>query len=128
MMGLQFRVIYKKGINNGAADALSRKPVDSSQLFAMTTVKPVWLEAVEASYVGDPYVQGVIQKLSLSPDDKSKFTYRSGLLRYDNHIWIGNSKNLQDQVILPFTTVPKVATPASLSPVATCSLCLSGQA
>jgi hypothetical protein len=30
MMGLQYKIVYKKGINNGAADALSRKPVDTA--------------------------------------------------------------------------------------------------
>jgi hypothetical protein len=36
LMGLQYTVQYKKGIHNGAADALSRKPVHSSPLMAAT--------------------------------------------------------------------------------------------
>lgn len=40
MMGLQYKVVYKKGILNGAADALSRKPVSSSDLFVVTQVQP----------------------------------------------------------------------------------------
>jgi hypothetical protein len=32
LMGLRYRVHYKQGINNGAADALSQKPPDSSQV------------------------------------------------------------------------------------------------
>jgi hypothetical protein len=50
MMGLNFRVQYKKRIHNGAADALSRKPVHSSQLFSVTTMQPVWLTTVLNSY------------------------------------------------------------------------------
>jgi hypothetical protein len=36
MMGLQFTVVYKKGALNGAADALSRKPVHSSELYVVS--------------------------------------------------------------------------------------------
>jgi hypothetical protein len=36
LMGLQYRVMYKKGIHNGAADALSRKPTGSSPLMTIT--------------------------------------------------------------------------------------------
>lgn len=35
MMGLQYKVVYKKGALNGAADALSRKPVASSAVMAI---------------------------------------------------------------------------------------------
>jgi len=41
MMGLQFKVMYKKGIHNGAADSLSRKPVDASQLLVISEVQPI---------------------------------------------------------------------------------------
>ena len=58
-MALQYRVEYKKGILNGAADALSRKPVESSQVMAVTTVKPVWLEHVEASYSQDQFFSAI---------------------------------------------------------------------
>jgi hypothetical protein len=40
LMGLQYRVQYKQGINNGAADALSRKPPEISQVFAISTIQP----------------------------------------------------------------------------------------
>jgi hypothetical protein len=34
LLGLQYRIVYKKGVDNGAADALSRVPV--AQCTAMT--------------------------------------------------------------------------------------------
>jgi hypothetical protein len=46
LMGLQYQVMYKKGILNGAADALSRKPVHSSKVLAVSVVKLLWLENV----------------------------------------------------------------------------------
>lgn len=36
LMGLQYRVVYKQGIDNKAADALSRKPYDAQDLLALS--------------------------------------------------------------------------------------------
>jgi hypothetical protein len=40
LLGLQYRVVYKKGIENGAADALSRRPLMDAVLFSLSTVVP----------------------------------------------------------------------------------------
>jgi hypothetical protein len=72
MVGLQYKVVYKKGTLNGAADALSHKPVTASELMAMTTVKPLWLEQVEASYANDTHAQTLLQKLSLDPGSSGR--------------------------------------------------------
>ena len=60
MMGLQYKIVYKQGALNGVADALSRKPVDSSAVYAITQTTPVWLESVVASYAHDATVQDKI--------------------------------------------------------------------
>lgn len=60
LMGLQYKVQYKQGIHNGAADALSRKPPHSSQLFTVTTVQPVWLSSVLTSYDTDARAQELL--------------------------------------------------------------------
>jgi hypothetical protein len=60
LMGLQYTMQYKKGILNGAVDALSRKPVEASPLMAATVLQPVWLGRVAVSYIGDEYSQQLI--------------------------------------------------------------------
>jgi hypothetical protein len=50
-MGLQYSVQYKKGIHNGAADALSHKPFDAETLLATTVLRPLWLQQVADSYL-----------------------------------------------------------------------------
>src|SRR4051812_36907570 len=98
-MGLQYTVAYKKGILNGAADALSRKPVDSSEVLAISVVKPLWLETVEKSYENDAHVQEIIRKLLVDSTSEPHYTYRSGLLHYDNRIWVGEDKQLRTQIM-----------------------------
>jgi hypothetical protein len=89
MMGLQYIVVYKKGALNGAADALSRMPPHASAVFAITQVQPVWLEHIIASYQNDSFAQEKLQQLACDPLFAPHFSLSAGVLRYDNHIWVG---------------------------------------
>lgn len=102
-MGLQ----YKKGIHNGAADSLSRRPNPSSQLFPVTVVQPSWLSTVQASYAKDDFAQKLLQKLALKPDSKGNYTLDHGLLRHKGRIWLGNDSALQRQIISAFHDSPQ---------------------
>jgi hypothetical protein len=95
MMGLNFRVHYKKGIHNGAADALSRKPIQSSQLFSVTTIQPTWLQSVMSSYDADEKAQQLLQKLALDPYADGQYSLDNGLLRHKGRIWVGPDITLQ---------------------------------
>jgi len=86
LMGLQYKVVYKKGILNGAADALSRKLNPDSQVFSVSTVQPVWLDKVVSSYAEDKSAQSLIQKLALDPHAVADFSLQHGLLRYKGRI------------------------------------------
>jgi hypothetical protein len=44
LLGLQYRVVYKKGANNGAVDALSRRPHPDSSLFHVTSIVSQWMD------------------------------------------------------------------------------------
>jgi hypothetical protein len=106
LMGLQYRVQYKQGINNGAADALSRKPPDSSQVFAISTVQPAWVAAVIASYTIDDHAQQILQKLAVDSGAVAHFTLVQGVLRYKNRIWVGHDAALRQQLISAFHDSP----------------------
>uniref|UniRef100_A0A0A9AW74 Uncharacterized protein n=1 Tax=Arundo donax TaxID=35708 RepID=A0A0A9AW74_ARUDO len=51
MLGLQYKICYKKGQENRIADALSRVSINSEQeIMSMTSVQPTWLQEVTVSY------------------------------------------------------------------------------
>jgi hypothetical protein len=106
MMGLQYQVVYKKGALNGAADALSRKPPNSSEIYSITQVRPVWIEQVVESYRNDSFAQETIQKLAVDALSVPHFSLSSGVLRYDSRIWVGNDTTMQQQLIAAFHDSP----------------------
>jgi hypothetical protein len=63
LLGFNYKIVYKKGLDNRAANALSRRPHDLVQCSAISIVLPKWLEEIQATYEGDSYAQGVIAKL-----------------------------------------------------------------
>lgn len=61
MLGLRYRIVYKKGVDNRAADALSRRPsVVQGDLATITSVVPAWLEEVQKGGVEDPAAQRLL--------------------------------------------------------------------
>ncbi|WVZ62540.1 hypothetical protein U9M48_012279 [Paspalum notatum var. saurae] len=93
LLGLQYRVVYRKGADNRAADALSRRP-HSGELNAVST-----LDAVVQGYSADDQAQSLLARLALQPDAVPHFTLRDGILRYKQRIWLGNNEPLQTQVL-----------------------------
>jgi hypothetical protein len=81
LLGLQFKIVYKKGLDNRVADALSRNPsLATDQLMAISHSTPVWLEEVVKGYQVDEQSQKLLAKLVISsPFDN--FSLGDGLIR-----------------------------------------------
>ena len=66
LMGLQYKICYKKGSSNHAADALSRVPHNPSlELYALSAVQPSWLVDLQESYKASSQAIQLLSKLSL---------------------------------------------------------------
>lgn len=101
LMGLQFKIIYKQGKENQAADALSRV-AHLLAIQAMSTVQPQWLQEVPNSYATDIQAQHLLAQLAIvSPDDKG-FSLDNGIIRKHNLIWVGHNSALQTKLISAF--------------------------
>ena len=103
LMGLQFKIVYKKGSENTAADSLSRV---AHTLFsnAITVVQPVWLQEVLNSYATDMIAQQKLQTLAVGGPDDQGYEPCQGIIRHKNRIWIGENAALQTKLISAFHT------------------------
>jgi hypothetical protein len=99
LLGLQYKVVYKKGAENRVVDALSRRSHPQSSLQLISSVTPDWLLLVQESYIADPHAKALLAKLSLHGDSVPNYTLKDGLLRYKSKIWIGHNPALQSQLI-----------------------------
>lgn len=84
LLGLQYRIVYRKGADNGAADALSRVP--TVQCDALTVCQPQWLSEVLHSYEQDPVAQDLLTKLRVDSTGTPNYTLRDGLIRYKGRL------------------------------------------
>jgi hypothetical protein len=99
LLGLQYKVVYRKGSENRAADALSRKSAHDSVCAAISSVTPRWIQEVLDGYRNDPNALSLLAKLAIDADAVPHFTLSSGLLKFKNRIWIGQNPALQQKLL-----------------------------
>lgn len=102
LLGLQYRIVFKKGVDNSAADALSRHPGVVSSCLALSSCIPKWVTDVVNSYAQDTVATNLIAKLVIDPSAVPHYTWQDGLLRYKNRIWVGASPELQSRLLTAF--------------------------
>lgn len=101
LLGLRYRLCYRKGSDNGATDALSRRPIsETDELYAISLCQPKWLDEVRQGYAQDPATQKIIDDLQSDPQSHQHFDLAEGLLRYQGQVWIGRNLPMQQQMLL----------------------------
>jgi transposase InsO family protein len=98
LLGLNYRIVYKKGSENTVADALSRRDTEDLHL-ALSSSSPQWLSEVVASYTDSPQAQELLSKLATHPVGFSHYSLQNGVVRYKDRIWLGHSEQLQQQAL-----------------------------
>jgi hypothetical protein len=102
MMGLQFKIVYRKGRENAAADALSRV-AHLMAIHVVSSVQPAWIQEVLNSYATDKTAQQLLQQLAISSPDAKGFSLHNGLIKLNEKVWIGNNSAMQTKLIAAFT-------------------------
>jgi hypothetical protein len=102
LMGLQYRIVYRKGTKNRATDALSRHPTPPAICAVVSTLIPSWISSVIATYDSDPFARDLIAKLTLNAEVVPYYSLNSGVLRYRNRIWVGNEAKLHHHIMTKF--------------------------
>ena len=106
LMGLQYKIVYKKGVENRVADALSRRPASGQEILAISVVQPLWITKIIQSYDNDSRVQSLLQQLAIDPSSHAEFKLQDGVLKYKNCFWLGANVDLQHKIISAFHASP----------------------
>ncbi|XP_066317156.1 uncharacterized protein [Miscanthus floridulus] len=80
LMDLQFKIIYKQGVNNQAADALSRCYHNDSvnSVMAVSVSNPACLDRVRQGYQDDPTALKLLEDFEHSNGSVGTFTLKDG--------------------------------------------------
>ncbi|WVZ78975.1 hypothetical protein U9M48_026610 [Paspalum notatum var. saurae] len=105
LMGLQFKIVYKKGKENIAADALSRLP-HLMALQSVSVVQPVWLQEVLNSYTTDSRAQQLLAQLAVHSPSEEGYSIDNGLIKYKDKVWLGNNSAIQTKIIAALHSTP----------------------
>ena len=81
LLGLQYKILYKKGSENGAADALSHR-VHPTMSYAISSISHNWLDEVVQGYSSDKAAIALISQLATSLDSCPPFSLVQGVIRY----------------------------------------------
>jgi hypothetical protein len=101
MMGVQFRIQYKKGKDNLAADALSRiNPLMQIQSFSKIT--SLLIHEVINTYANDPHAQELLAQLAVTSPNAQGYSLHQGIIRQGEQIWIGDNSALRTKLISTF--------------------------
>lgn len=84
LLGLQYHIVYKKGIDNSATDALSRRVHPEETCAALSVVTPQWSADIVEGYKDDPQTLSLLAKLAVTADAVPHFTLADDLLKYKN--------------------------------------------
>jgi hypothetical protein len=99
LLGLQYKLVYKKGPGNKAADALSRNcPQDS--ICAISVIKPKWMEIIIEGYQQDTQAKQLLTELSLCPQNDKGYSLVDGILKHKGRIWLGNNNEAHQAILL----------------------------
>jgi hypothetical protein len=95
-MGLQYKIVYKKGTTNMAADSLSRRP---QALNAVSMVTPKWMEVVIEWYTKDAKTKQLYAELSITKTNDQGYSLVDGIIRHKGKIWLGTHVEAQRAVL-----------------------------
>ena len=86
---LQYKLVYKKGADNKAANTISKQST-ADELLVISTSTPRWLEIIVESYQIDPQTQQLLAELSIIGTNDKGFALVDGLIRHKSKYMVGH--------------------------------------
>ena len=113
LMGFDFIILYRKGKENIAADALSRRDVPTS-CQAISALVPNWVQDITHSYDQTPCIKDLLTKISVQATADPNYQLKGGLLRFQNRVVIGNDEQLKKKILQSLHDSPIRGIPNSM--------------
>lgn len=106
LMGLQYKICYKKGVENKAADALSRvSPADHLEVCVVSYSQPAWFDTIAKGYLVCPITAPLLAALA-THSPKGDYVLTDGLIRYKGRIVVPQDPQLQNTIISALHSSP----------------------
>ena len=94
-MSYDFKIVYKKGAKNRAADAFSRTPSQELTCMALSCIEPTLYQQILQTYEADESIQRILKELQADPQSHKNFTYEHEQLRRKGRVVMGNNTAIQ---------------------------------
>jgi len=98
-MDLQYCIQYKKGINNNAADALSRCEWPNS-VNAISECIPSWIQRLQEGYSYDETAPKLLTELAVTLENQQGYSLKNGVIRFKGRLWVGNNTVAQQHILI----------------------------
>lgn len=99
LLGLNYKIIYKKGHENKVADALSRQVHQPHEdLCAMSSCTPTWMEEIMEEYLKDKKVSKLVANLAVQGKVGS-FTLQQGVIQFKDRIWLPSTSVVKHKIL-----------------------------
>jgi hypothetical protein len=86
LMGLRYKICYKKGVSNKAADALSRvSHLDIETMLALSAAQPIYLQDLQHSYEKSSFAEKLLSQLAIH-SEQNQVTLVQGIMKHKDRI------------------------------------------
>ncbi|PKA60916.1 hypothetical protein AXF42_Ash006551 [Apostasia shenzhenica] len=108
LAGYDFKILYKKGNSNMAADALSRRnTVQTLSLNAILQgLSTDILTAIQQSWTRDEQLSAIINQLKMGTTLAKPYSWRNNQLHWKGKLVVGNDTELRTQLVKMIHTEP----------------------
>jgi hypothetical protein len=98
LLGLRYRVVYRRGVDNQAAHALSRRALQL-ELAVVSSPVHTWMHDLQQWYQSDTEARQIMMQLLLDPASRPPYKLQNGIIMYRGRIWLGQNIAFQSKVL-----------------------------
>ncbi|GJU82173.1 transposon Tf2-1 polyprotein [Tanacetum coccineum] len=109
LLGYSYTIEYKPGVENGVADALSRRPEGEpavSKFLTLSTIHLKYIQKLQELNLSDPFLMELHKQLTEGLINQAHYTVKDGLLLFKGKLLIGRDPHLIQEILREFHCTP----------------------